>query len=341
MIDGPHPVATQKHRGASSLMQRKNSAVVMNMDDMKANHPYETLKSLADRGKLQCARHLAEMTADKHHLRVDDACWLNGEGDYELEVKMDETKVTITGPSPNAVEGTLSALLQIFLGNTIKHMIIKAFATQPRQLLPVLSPSFVFSKENSDDSKSLVIHFCAVPSCKTWKHISSQVGILELRQCQVHDWKSIGSPTNLVLSLAMPDFVSFGKSDMIKTHVEKLSLVLHFWLQGDPWDTFCRVLSDSGSIKALVIEYLELGDEGWELLWKHLPPSIESVSLSFTDNFVDEHRRITPERRFVRSNDVLGAVSLYESLRSVSFPACQQDERTMAKMTEILESRGP
>jgi hypothetical protein len=62
--------------------------------------------------------------------------------------------------------------------------------------------------------------------------------------------------------------------------------------------------------------------------------------LAFTDDFVDNHRRLDAERRRQRSQVVLEtAVRNNPTLRSISWPVCQQDEDVMEEIRAVLSSR--
>jgi hypothetical protein len=314
----------------------------------KMDHPYDTLKSLAEAGKLESIEDISNLllSSENESIRVDTCCWLNGEDEYELDLKLnDSVKVTIAGPNKNAVKDTFATLLSLGLKRKNQTIVVKAFATQPRRVLPKLPCNGMTASVDASSNATLLIHFCGIPACPTWKNIfQNNVASLELRQCQIEDWNYIGSPSTLILSLTMPDFTAFGKSSVIATNVYTLRLVLHFCLQGDAWTTFCAMLFQSRDIQTLEIQYLDLlGDNEWELLWRNLPNSMQSVTMQFTDGFVDDHRRLTTERRLRRTKAVLDAVKAKENrslaLRSISFPEFQQDEVVMKEINAVLSSR--
>jgi hypothetical protein len=367
-------------------------------------------------------------------IRVDESCWLHtGDpsrdfGPYELNLTLNATSVTLMGPDADAVAATLSSVLALGLavvkpspesnngeGNntTVTTTIsIKAFATQPRRVLPRLTASsFWFLDQNNKDdeepaaastgaaaagtsctaaaattttstaapsssssSVSLLIHFCGIPAaCPHWQRVCATVTSLELRQCQVlpvlHDetnndsssWNTLlGSsaspspvqltlpPRTLILSLTRPEFIAaFGTTTstsgndgvIIATNVHTLRMVLHFCLDDYGWTTFCQHHLSYSNVRTLEIRYLDLGDDEWQLLWNNMPLSIKTISLSFTDDFVDDHRRMTEDRRRHRTRAVLEAVRSRGYLRSVSFPVCQQDADGMTEIQVVLDSR--
>jgi hypothetical protein len=418
--------------------------------DEDDHHSYETIQSRVAAGKLRSIEDLTDwlrssllLSSDDDddensggstaEIRVDESCWLHtGDpsrdfGPYELDLTLNNaTSVTLVGPDADAVAATLSSVLALGLvvvkpspgsnngeGNTTTvttTISIKAFATQPRRVLPRLtSSSFLFLDHNNKDddepadsadaatagtsttaaaattaasssSVSLLIHFCGIPAaCPHWQRVCATVTSLELRQCQVlpvlveppHDetkndtssWKTLlGSsaspppaqlalpPRTLILSLTRPEFIAaFGTTTstsgndgvIIATNVHTLRMVLHFCLDDDAgWTTFCRHhLSQSRNVRTLEIHYLDLGDDEWQLLWNNMPLSIVAISLSFTDDFVDDHRRMTEDRRRQRTRAVLEAVRSRKFLRSVSFPVCQQDADGMNEIQAVLDSR--
>jgi hypothetical protein len=360
-------------------------------------------------------------------IRVDESCWLHtGDpsrdlGPYELDLTLNKvtttmtttTSVTLAGPNADAVAATLSSVLALGLAvvksspgsnngedsnTTVTTTIsIKAFATQPRRVLPRLtSSSFSFLDQNNDDeepaasagaatastgstaaagaatttaapsssssSVSLLMHFCGIPAaCPHWQRVCATVTSLELRQCQVlpvqHDetkndsssWNTLlgasaspspvhlaRPPRTLILSLTRPEFIAaFGTTTasgndgvIIATNVHTLRMVLHFCLDDDAgWTTFCQHHLLYSNVRTLEIRYLDLGDDEWQSLWNNMPLSIEAISLSFTDDFVDDHRRMTEDRRRQRTHAVqiegLYAICLISRLPT----GCRRDER--------------
>ena len=68
--------------------------------------------------------------------------------------------------------------------------------------------------------------------------------------------------------------------------------------------------------------------------------SLETLELAFTDNFVDAHRRLTPERRTVRTRaavELAANSSSTSALQRIDWPVFQQDKALMPLLLAALE----
>jgi len=253
---------------------------------------------------------------------------------------------------------------------------VKAFATQPRQPLPpflLLDDDPVgFRTSSGGGIRALRYHFLALPavggkddatthndvsaSCSSPSNSSSRIPEIEFRQCTVEDWsalplpRSIVAPKKLIISCTLPEFVKFGAAAaapqlLLLAHgVQELSLLLHFWLQGPPLQAFCQNIilkQQQQQLQTLSLQYLDISDGGWVQLMEslHQHPTLHTLHLQFTDNFVDTYRRLTPERRVARSRAVLELVQANPRIRHVAFPSFQQDADCMAQVQQLLQAR--
>ena len=83
-----------------------------------------------------------------------------------------------------------------------------------------------------------------------------------------------------------------------------------------------------------MLQYLEITDAAWDQLLTALQShsSLQSSTCRYTDNFVDGHRRLTPERRTARTRAVLALVQVTPNLRHVEWPTFQQDETVLLEI---------
>ena len=94
-------------------------------------------------------------------------------------------------------------------------------------------------------------------------------------------------------------------------------------------------------MKELKIQYLDINDEGWDRICQslHNHPSLERLELGFTEKFVDNFRRLTPERRLSRTKSVLALVQANRTITDIVWPEFQQDESTMQQVAQLLGQR--
>jgi hypothetical protein len=283
-------------------------------------------------------------------------------------------KVRISGAEASSTAVTLAGLLRWISSSSSSSaaaaavpkgldVTLKAFATQPRQALPRLLENCwpivdsekesvsVLSNNNNNNIQWLRLHFCAVEQGGLGLRMLMQgIPNVEFVQCTVDGWDDVLVTTTtqlqtLTVSCNMPEFAkladSIGNSGSNCT-ITQLNLLLHFWLQGPPLEAFCRAVKDNklSTLTKLTIRYLDVSDAGWMLLTQslHQHPTLQSLSLTFTDNFVDNYRRLTPERRTERTQAVLDLVRACTSLREVTWPAFQKDESLVPDIEAALEA---
>lgn len=248
--------------------------------------------------------------------------------------------IQIAGADANATSSTITNLLQwLIQRDQPTDVTLKAFARQPRQELPPLETMEVIP--NKSALKTLRLHFIALLD-PSWSTLIHSVSDLEIRQSTVEEWSDLTSSkalSKLTVSCAMPEFSKFALSPL--KNVTELSLQLHFWLQGSPMESFCQSLRSNETIRSLSIQYLDISDECWTGLMTSLSehPKLQSLSLLFTDNFVDNYRRLTPERRKMRSEAVLDLVRVNQCICNITFPDFQRDEAVMDQVDELLKLR--
>jgi hypothetical protein len=257
-----------------------------------------------------------------------------------------------------------------------RHSVVttfQSFATQPRNPFPTVSSS---SSSSTDDAEfplqpnywtipSLKLHFFAVDA-STLRHIFRTCRHVELRQCQVEGlYEALGGdnnnhnhhgqnnnpccPEQLTLSCAMPEFAKFAGALRGENRALKdLELVLHFWLQQQqqqgnnsetsPVAEFVSSLADNIGLVRLSMSYLDMDDSTWAGLFESLKHhiSLKTLSLQFTDNFVDNYRRLTAERRRSRTAAVLDMLQDNRVIQYISWPDFQQDELIMAEIKSCL-----
>jgi len=256
--------------------------------------------------------------------------------------------VKIAGSNVDAATTAFSGVLRLISEfakseNSGWDVTIKCFASQPRQPLPILMLS------GAEHALScLRLHFCAVDAT-TIATLLSSFGRkeVELRQCSIGAglgdalMSDQGGPEKLIVSCTMPEFASsatgLGKSPTVK----ELDLLLHFWLQGEPFNHFCETLATNTRLKRVRMKYLDVSDDGWMALFKALQKNttLETLEMMFTDNFVDDYRRLTPERRKARTDAVLECLRQNMTLKEVTWPDFQKDESVKKEIEAILEER--
>ena len=255
------------------------------------------------------------------------------------------------------------------------HVSLRAFPTQPRQRLPPLTAmSFNVRDSSNPLTYALMIHrlhlqyFTIDHPLLRW--IDNQVYELELTQCTVLcDWNRLlrhytddAPPPSippaiaeiganfprraLRLSCSLPEFIKFIpflRNCEILTH---LSLVLHFCLPEDPIMTeFGQALSSCLALTEVFIQYLDISDQGWTSLCSSLSgespdqSTLRHLSFSYTDDFVDNYRRLTDYRRTERTQAILNLVKAVPTLCDVTFPLYQQDAVLMERVAALLNER--
>jgi hypothetical protein len=275
-----------------------------------------------------------------------DSCMSFDEQDdyaYSLTIKIDPLgQLTISAGSVSDASATLACLFRLFAKSPMPvHLICQAFATQPRQPFPSLAAHFDQLQVVAGSSITSVCISFLYLNAATAEWLATVVPTLELKQSTVE--QGIGaavtnamSLSKLTVSCTMPEFAMFA----ISPNLRELNLLLHFWLQGEPWTCFCQSICNATSLTTVSIRYLDIGDDPWSELMQALRfnSTITSLSMAFTDNFVDNYRRLTPERRSLRSTAVLEMLQENSTLESFCWPVFQQDENLMTAIHDKLKA---
>jgi hypothetical protein len=249
-------------------------------------------------------------------------------------------KLQVTGTSQEAAASTLNGLFQLCDKNPEDtDLTFECFATNPRTPLGTL--------QNMTSSASKIsclrFHFVALDDDSTAVLLASGVSEIELRQCSVDglDASLLANqgPTKLAVSCTLPELAKFGSGLAENSTVKELSLLFHFWLQGDPLSNFANGLSGNLGLERLSMSYLEINDKGWISLCEalHEHPNLKTLELGFTEKFVDTFRRLTPERRAARSKAVLDLVQVNSTIQDILWPEFQQDESIMTEINDCLQ----
>lgn len=308
-------------------------------------------------------------------------------------------KVQLSAPEASCAASTLSYWLSWLQQRSSLckdvDVTVKAFATQPRALLPVLQ--LILSQDDGvvvdDDEPAAAVFHNNNFRCLRFHFLTIEQPIhlrgiphVEFVQCTVNAaWSELlstmtmttepnisNNSVTLTVSCTMPEFaklapalnnntsnirdnnnIATGIASSSSSSVTELNLLLHFCVQGAPLDSFCQSLHENTVLEKLTLQYLDVSDEGWMLLLQSLRhhPSLQSLSIAFTDNFVDANRRLTPERRTKRTQAVLDLVrggsasscsgnnntNVSSLLREVTWPACQKDDALVPAIEAALE----
>jgi hypothetical protein len=249
-------------------------------------------------------------------------------------------KLQVTGMSEQATASTLNGLFQLCDKNTEEtDLTFKCFATNPRTPLGTLQNM----ASRTSKINCLRFHFVALDEDTTATLLASGVSDVELRQCTVDGLDASllvnQGPTKLAVSCNMHEFAKFGSGLAENSTVKELDLLLHFGLQGAPLSNFANGLSGNLGLEKLSMSYLDINDEGWISLCEalHQHPNLKTLELGFTEKFVDTFRRLTPERRAVRSKAVLDLVQVNSSIQDIVWPEFQQDESIMTEINNLLQ----
>lgn len=240
--------------------------------------------------------------------------------------------------------------LERFADEPCLDVTLKAFATNPRQRVATLA-----TPEISQVYK-LQLEFCALDEVTTY-YLFNSVGQIELKQCAMpcgdgqsslgwgHALRQASRLDTLYFSGTQADLrtIGFGltPSDRLQSSLRHLHVVCHAWLMGPVWNEFCHGLTANQSLESLSITYLDIGDGEWMLLMQalHQHPCLKQLKLQFTDSFVDATRRMTPERREIRSRAVWELVQTNRNIQVIEWPICQHDEAVWAQIQEALRER--
>jgi hypothetical protein len=294
----------------------------------------------------------------------DDSSTSNSGGDGSIVRRGEILTIPLWGANAGACSNTLSLLLRHECLGPNDDVTLKAFAKMPRQTLPaILTSSSCDGKNRPIALGCLRFHYVAIaqpdlflPTATVQVHDT-----LEFRQCTVEHWSNVMKQqlqarpaeastraATLQISCSQPEFAKL-TATVSECTVPHLHLVLHFWLQGGIMEAFCRSLAQNQTLETLHLQYLDLSDDtSWYRLLQSLPPTLQVLQCSYTDNFVDAHRRLTPERRAARTRAVLDLVQTPASggtaatptcLRQITYPECEQDPGLMHRVESILRER--
>lgn len=244
-----------------------------------------------------------------------------------------ERSVVVSGQGLLSLETTMSRMVQWLSqdpGSDQFDVTIKAFASQPRQLAPTIP--------RISGLGTVRFHFLHFKESVQFEDVKE----IEFRQCthlpEVWASHSFSDTTRrITMSCSMPELANF----VLPQKVPEVDLVLHFFLTGPPWDKLCSSLQTNTALQSLSIQYLDISDADWLLLMTSLRehPSLRSLTMGFTDAFVDNYRRLTPERRRTRSEAVLSTVRANECLTEITWPVFQQDEEVALQIAACLASK--
>ena len=268
-------------------------------------------------------------------------------------------KLQLTAPSAEAASPALHGLFHLVsnsktsatTASSRSEITCKCFATQPRAPIPrlrldLLQKLFAASSSHIPIS-CLRFHFVSIDEESARAINGCGVGHVEFRQCSIASaWDKVLTSADdglktLSVSCAMPEFAQLGSHISGNSSLEEMDLLLHFWLQGPALETFANGLATTKGLRKLKIQYLDINDQGWDWLCQslHSHPTLQRLELGFTENFVDNFRRLTPERRLIRTKSVLKLVQTNHAIREVVWPQFQQDETTIQQVNSLLEGR--
>ena len=145
----------------------------------------------------------------------------------------------------------------------------------------------------------------------------------------------------LVLSCTRPEFRKFAEGRLLtsnETSICDLHLVLHFMLVDSDVDLLASIVQNSKSLQILRIEFLDLDDDSWTSICKslHSNKKLKSIQLAHTENFADSYRRLTPECRHSRTNDILQLLTINKTIQEFDWPKFQQDESLIPDVERLL-----
>ena len=258
-------------------------------------------------------------------------------------------KLEICAHTAQETEATINALLKICCKKSDdssqrrRSITLKCFATNPRKVLATLAP---LPESCRDVVSHLSVQFVTLDHATVQAILGSGLESVELKQCTIVDTgleealANSSGPTKLSLSMGAVEFAKLPPGLKVTT-VQEMDLLLHFWLQGEAFEAFCDALSQNSGLTKLNLEYLDINDDGWERLTKalHNHPTLTSVTLAFTEKFVDTFRKLNPERRTARTQAILDLVKANSTIRELHWPEFQQDEELMKEVNALLESR--
>uniref|UniRef100_A0A7S4A9B6 Uncharacterized protein n=1 Tax=Pseudo-nitzschia australis TaxID=44445 RepID=A0A7S4A9B6_9STRA len=303
-----------------------------------------------------------------------------------------ERTLHVSGTDAQTTSPALNFLLRLVLEcysddedknsmNSKIGVILKCFATTPRQLLGSLdlsAPESNANRKRKDPSSTqsacnginnkidIEFRFLALNKshCEAiFGGSATVVSCVKFSQCEVDEWtihdkndqdQNSGNtnntvikndhgvtPKKLVLSCTQHEFRKFTEGRLLtsnNTSIRDMSLVLHFMLADLDVHHLISTLGNNQSLEHLSIEYLDLDDKTWTCICKALynHPKLKRLRLAYTEKFADSYRRLTPERRRIRTNDLLKLLQTNKNLQEVQWPKFQQDETLILDVERLL-----
>lgn len=272
--------------------------------------------------------------------------------DYSVDVHFTSASSTkpqtlhITSVNAAATASTLVGFVQLCSEaqeeECQQQLTFQCFATTPRQSLGTLHSDDITRWIRGSKLSKLGFQFVSLDEETTKTVMTCGVPEIEWKQCIVEGLEQVlslnGGPRIWVVSYTMPEFSKFGMGLYNNSVVQKLDLLLHFWLQGSTLETFAKSLAGNVGLKSLKIFYLDVNDEGWSMICEALRhhPSLTHVEMGFTEKFVDNFRRLTPERRSARTKAVLDLLQANHVIQEFIWPDFQHDETLMEEISACL-----
>jgi hypothetical protein len=283
-----------------------------------------------------------------------DCCILLGkfdepEGhDYSIEVTCEgsskKQSVKVTATNADLTASTLNGIFQLCSNSesTNVEITFKLFATNPRTSFPLLQEEIMKAVAKSGKVDCIRFHFVSINEATTRALTGCGIPEIEFRQCNVagldQALASNQGPSKMIVSCAMPEFGGFVGGLKSNTALKELDLLLHFWLQGDPFINFTNALEGNQGLERLTVSYLDISDDNFKLLVQSLRkhPTLKSVDLSFTEKFADTFRKLTPERRTQRTKTIIDMLDENTMIQDITWPTFQHDEELMPEIDARL-----
>ncbi len=172
---------------------------------------------------------------------------------------------------------------------------------------------------------------------------------VKLSQCEVDGWARTEESKDqrdektqkLVLSCTQKEFRKFAEGGLLARNdasISEFDLLLHFMLTEVDVNHLGFLIEKGQSLESLKIEFLEINDKVWEVLCDSLRSNqtLKNIELAYTEKFADSFRRLTPERRHKRTNDILQLLETNKTLQTIKWPKFQQDESCMPDIERRL-----
>lgn len=177
-------------------------------------------------------------------------------------------------------------------------------------------------------------------------HVFSRV---KLSQCEIDGWamnersevQTNENAQKLVLSCTQKEFRKFAEGGLLTTNeasICEFDLLLHFMLTDMDVNHVGSIIAKSQRLESLKIEFLEIDDKTWSAICDSLcnNKTLKRIELAYTEKFADSFRRLTPERRRSRTNDILSMLNTNKNLQVINWPKFQQDESLMPDIERRL-----